>query len=111
MKLLTEILSEEEIKEKIRNPETEAVSFGVADCLVKYPFWEYSDMFRILQNDFCAVSGNGNVQFASVRKKAEQYIRRHSRTGSADMRRIYRYISETQHITVKEAETIINIKF
>ena len=98
-----EILSFEEIKEKINNKDIKAVSFGATDCLITYPLWRHSDLFWLLQKDFQAVSNKNLTQFYPLRILAEETVRKRSRTGSVNLRQIYKYICDSEKMSQKEA--------
>lgn len=101
------IFSLDEIKEKISDKKIKAVSFAVTDCLITYPFWQHSDLFWLLQKDFQAVSNKNLTQFYPLRVSAEETVRKQSRTGFVNLGRIYRNICDSEHITSKEAETLL----
>lgn len=105
--LQPEILSFEEIKEKINSKDIKAVSFGATDCLITYPLWRHSDLFWLLQKDFQAVSSKNLTQFNPLRILAEETARKRSRTGSVNLRQIYKYICDSEKMSQKEADTLL----
>lgn len=91
----------------IHSKRYKVISFGLRDFLITYPFWENNDIFWLLQKDFQAVYLKNETQFYPLRAAAEETLKKRSRFGSANLKEIYKYISDTENITLKEADTLL----
>jgi len=66
----------EELKKKIKKPETKVVSFDVFDTLITRPFFTPSDLFVLLNDRFVRLTQNKyEITFSDIRKKAEMLAR------------------------------------
>ena len=90
---------------RINNPKYKVISFAPEDLLYDYPFWHYSDIFRMLQKDFRAVS-DSDATFLDVRTSAQSALLAKSSFDTADLEGVYKRISEDTGISRREADTL-----
>lgn len=65
----------ESFKEKIAKSSDNYVSFDIFDTLIQRPFYEPTDLFRLMNQQFEKLV-NTNLEFSKIRIQAENYTRR-----------------------------------
>lgn len=85
----------EYIKQKIRKFRGRYISFDIFDTLICRPFYEPSDLFRLLNREFSSLTGN-DICFDALRISGERQAREyyHTKEGFEDvtLREIYGFI-------------------
>lgn len=83
----------ENIVEWIVRDETKIVSFDIFDTALLRPFYRPTDMFELLDDEFCRLAKNRTLKFSLMRIEAEKSIRN---------KKIYGKNSCAEDVTIKE---------
>lgn len=88
------------IQQQISREDIDVVSFDIFDTLLLRPFSDPADIFRLMQKDFEALTGDSRP-FLTLRKQAESQARSLSgRREDVTLQEIYRCMA--QHCTISE---------
>ncbi|MBE6860261.1 MAG: hypothetical protein E7499_03065 [Ruminococcus sp.] len=81
------------------------VSFKIFDTLILSGFWENSDLFHIMEKEFCDLYV-GNKSFYELRKTAEIKAQKKSKTGKPEFNDIYKQLEKISGISPDSAEKL-----
>ena len=102
----------EEIKKYIASEKCRVVGFDLFDTLIERPFWEPTDLFQLLNDDFnSAINAGTVIDFGLIRVNGEAACRKYYssiRPSNEDVTldEIYDYIAENYGFDVKLMEKI-----
>ena len=100
------------IKEYIASKECKRVGYDIFDTLIQRPFWEPTDLFKLLNNEFNRLVGKSTViDFSLIRINGERacrayYITVRPSNEDVTLDEIYDYISEEYGISKKITNAI-----
>lgn len=86
---------EEEVKKIIADPQITCVSFDIFDTLLLRPFFEPSDLFRILEFRYKKLDAQSMLDFSKIRMEAESNARKEIESGGMEeitLEDIYRHL-------------------